>query len=109
MPPPPRLSNIFQKTYQNWLLPLFLHEIEALWLLSQTVRIRFHPDSERELCVNSGARQKQRVREFELDFLVLQVFKWVEVRLSRTQRRGTRTRARKRLNRFKSITFSGNL
>jgi len=65
------LSNIFQKTYQNWLLPLFLHEIEALWLLSQTVRIRFHPDSERELCVNSGARQKQRVRAFETDFFAL--------------------------------------
>jgi len=41
--------------------------------------------------------------------LVLQVFKWVEVRLSRTQRRGTRTRTRKRLNRFKSITFSEKL
>jgi hypothetical protein len=42
-------------------------------------------------------------------YLVLQVFQWVEARLSRTQRSGTRTRTRtrKRLNRFKSITFSG--
>jgi len=35
----------------------------------------------------------------------LQVFYWIEDRLSRTQRRGTGTR--KRLNRFESITFSG--
>jgi hypothetical protein len=39
-------------------------------------------------------------------FLVLQVFSWVDARLSRTQPRGTRTRTRtrKRLNRFKSIS-----
>jgi hypothetical protein len=42
-------------------------------------------------------------------YLVLQVFQWVEARLSRTQRSGTRTRTRKRLNRFKSIAFSGKL
>ena len=35
----------------------------------------------------------------------LQVFSWVDARLSRTQPRGTRTR--KRMNRSKSITFSG--
>ena len=40
---------------------------------------------------------------------VLQVFSWVEAWLSRTQRRGTRPRPRKRLNRFNSITFSGKL
>ncbi|MFM2013997.1 MAG: hypothetical protein RLZZ396_2781, partial [Planctomycetota bacterium] len=42
-------------------------------------------------------------------FIVLQVYSRVEARLSRTQRRGTRTRTRtrKRLNRFKTITFSG--
>jgi hypothetical protein len=42
-------------------------------------------------------------------FPVLEVFSWVDARLSRTQHRGTRTRTRKRLNRFKSITFSGKL
>ena len=36
-------------------------------------------------------------------FLVLQVFSWVDARLSRTQPRGTRTR--KRRNRFKSISL----
>ena len=40
-------------------------------------------------------------------FLVLQVFSWVDARLSRTQPRGTRTRTRtrKRRNRFKSISL----
>jgi hypothetical protein len=44
-------------------------------------------------------------------FWVLEVFSWVDARLSRTQHRGTRTRTRtrKRLIRFKSITFSGKL
>jgi hypothetical protein len=39
--------------------------------------------------------------------LVLQVFEWVEARLSRTQHRGTRTRprTRKRLNRLKAIAL----
>jgi hypothetical protein len=42
---------------------------------------------------------------------VVQVFSWVDARLSRTQPRGTRTRTRtrKRRNRFKSITLSGKL
>ena len=40
-------------------------------------------------------------------FLVLQVFSWVDARLSCTQPRGTRTRTRtrKRRNRFKSISL----
>ena len=42
-----------------------------------------------------------------MNFSVLQVFQWVETLLSRTQRRGTRTR--NRLKQFKSITFSGML
>jgi hypothetical protein len=32
------------------------------------VRTRSHPDFERELCVNSGGTQKERVREFGADF-----------------------------------------
>ncbi|MFM2011533.1 MAG: hypothetical protein RLZZ396_317 [Planctomycetota bacterium] len=52
-----------------------------------------------------------RTGQSTLSFLVLQVFSRVDARLSRTQPRGTRTRTRtrKRLNRFKSITFSGKL
>ena len=62
MPPPPRLSNIFQKIYQKCFLPEFTHEIDAIWLLSQTVRTRFQLRSECKLCINSGARQKQRAQ-----------------------------------------------
>jgi len=34
----------------------------------QPVRNRSHPDTERELCVNSGCPRKERVREFGTDF-----------------------------------------
>ena len=40
-PPPPACQAFSKKIYQNWLLSEFNHEIEAIWLLSQTVRTRF--------------------------------------------------------------------
>ncbi len=33
-----------------------------------TPPLALHPDSERELCVNSGGPRKERVREFGTDF-----------------------------------------
>ncbi|MFM2219042.1 MAG: hypothetical protein RL240_3360, partial [Planctomycetota bacterium] len=41
-PPPPLVKHFRKKIYQNWLLSEFNHEIAAIWLLSQTVRTRFH-------------------------------------------------------------------
>jgi len=45
----------------------------------------------------------------QVSLWVAQQLLWVKARIFRTQLRGTRTRTRKRVNRFKAIVFSRKL